>query len=89
MRGDASVMIGGFIIEGDANRDVVFRTLGPSLKALGAKRVVPDPSLEVYDSAGTLIQQNDNWTTRPAGTVPLGLEPPNPAESVIQVVNLD
>jgi len=83
VRGGAGVLIGGFIIEGDANKDVVFRALGPSLKALGAKRIVPDPSLEVYDSAGTLIQQNDNWTTLPPGTVPLGLEPTNPAESVI------
>jgi hypothetical protein len=83
VRGGAGVMIGGFIIEGDANKDVVFRGLGPSLKALGAKRVVPDPSLEIYDSAGTLIQQNDNWTTLPPGTVPPGLEPPNSAESVI------
>ena len=76
-------MIGGFIIEGDTNKDVVFRALGPSLKALGAKRFVPDPSLEVYDSTGTLVQQNDNWTTLPPGTVPPGLEPSNPVESVI------
>jgi hypothetical protein len=83
VRGGAGLMIGGFIIEGDANKDVVFRALGPSLKALGVKRIVPDPSLEVYDSASRLIQQNDNWTTLPPGTVPLGLEPTNPTESVI------
>jgi hypothetical protein len=83
VRGGAGLMIGGFIIEGDANKDVVLRALGPSLKALGAKRIVPDPSLEVYESAGTLIQQNDNWTTLPPGTVPPGLEPTNPTESVI------
>jgi hypothetical protein len=76
-------MIGGFIIEGDANKDVVFRALGPSLSSLGVKRTLTDPALEVYDSTGALIEQNDNWTTLPPGTVPPDLEPPNPAESVI------
>ena len=37
----------------------------------------------MYDSSGTLINQNDNWTTLPSGTVPGGLEPPNPAEAVV------
>ena len=39
--------------------------------------------LEVYDSTGALIEQNDNWTTLPPGTVPSDLEPSHPAESVI------
>jgi hypothetical protein len=85
VRGGDSVMIGGFIIEGDSNKDVVFRALGPSLSALGVKRVLTDPALELYDSTGALIQQNDNWSTLPPGTVPPGLEPPNPAEPVIVV----
>ncbi len=76
-------MIGGFIIEGDANKDVVFRALGPSLRDRGVKRVLSDPNLELYDSTGALIQQNDNWTTLPPGTVPTSLEPVYPAESVI------
>ena len=76
-------MIGGFIIDGDANKDVVFRGLGPSLSSLGLKRTLVDPALEVYDSTGALIEQNDNWTTLPPGTVPADLEPANPAESVI------
>jgi hypothetical protein len=76
-------MIGGFIIDGDANKDVVFRALGPSLSSLGVKGTLADPALEVYDSTGALIEQNDNWTTLPPGTVPPDLEPANPAESVI------
>ena len=87
MRGGDNVMIGGFIIEGDAKKDVVFRALGPSLRDLGVKKVLTDPSLELYDSSGTLIHQNDNWTTLPLGTVPPGLEPSYAAESVI-VTNL-
>jgi len=83
VRDGDNVMIGGFIIEGDVSKDVVFRALGPSLASLGLKHPLPDPTLEVYDSTGALIYQNDNWTTLPPGTVPPGLEPPNPAEAVI------
>jgi hypothetical protein len=80
VRGGDNVLIGGFIIDGDSDKDVVFRALGPSL---GIKRTLTDPSLEVYDSTGTLIQQNDNWTTLPPGTVPADLEPGSPLEAVI------
>jgi hypothetical protein len=83
VKGGDNVMIGGFIIEGDSDKDVVFRALGPSLAPLGVKRPLADPTLEVYDSTGALIQQNDNWTTLPPGTVPVDLEPSSPAEAVI------
>lgn len=83
MRGGDNVLIGGFIIDGDTDKDVIFRALGPSLAALGVKRTLTDPSLEVYDSTGALIQQNDNWTTLPPGTVPADLEPGSPLEAVI------
>ena len=76
-------MIGGFIIEGDSDKAVVFRGLGPSLTSLGVKRALTDPALEIYDSTGALSEQNDNWTTRPPDTVPPGLEPSNPAEAVV------
>src|SRR5678816_3266169 len=76
-------MIGGFIIDGDSNKDVVFRALGPSLAGLGVKYALSDPTLEVYDSDGAMVLQNDTWTTLPSGTVPAGLKPSNPAEAVI------
>lgn len=76
-------MIGGFIITGDSGKSVVLRGLGPSLAAAGVRRVLPDPVLELYDSTGTLLEQNDNWTSLPPGTVPAGLEPGDPAEAVI------
>ncbi len=56
MRGGDDVMIGGFIIDGDSNKDIVIRALGPSLANLGVPRVLADPTLEVYDSTGPLIQ---------------------------------
>ena len=83
VRGGDDVMIGGFIIDGDSNKVIVFRALGPSLADLGVPGVLTDPTLELYDSTGALITQNDNWATLPPGTVPVGFEPPNPAEAVI------
>jgi len=83
VRGGDNVMIGGFIVRGNTYKDVVFRALGPSLVNLGVKFALSDPVLEVYDSHGLLIQQNDNWTTLPLGTVPAGLRPQEPAEAVI------
>jgi len=81
--GGDSVMIGGFIILGDTSKDVVIRALGPSLTALGVQHALADPELELYDSMGTLVEQNDNWTSLPPGTVPVELEPTNPLEAVI------
>ncbi|MGH8093489.1 MAG: fibronectin type III domain-containing protein [Chthoniobacterales bacterium] len=80
-----SVLIGGFIISGDSGKSVVLRGLGPSLAALGVKRFLPDPLLELYDSSGALVAQNDNWTSLPPGTVPAGLEPGDPSEAVIVI----
>ncbi len=76
-------MIGGFIISGDVGKDVVIRALGPSLTKFGVSRVLADPLLELYDSTGAQIEQNDNWTSLPPGTVPVELQPSNTAESVI------
>ena len=76
-------MIGGFIISGDVGKDVVIRALGPSLADFGVRRVLADPVLELYDSTGDQIGQNDNWTSLPPGTVPAELQPSNAAESVI------
>jgi hypothetical protein len=76
-------MIGGFIISGDAAKDVVIRALGPSLADLGVKNVLADPELELYDSTGKLVDQNDNWISLAPETVPAELQPTNPAEAVI------
>jgi hypothetical protein len=76
-------MIGGFIISGSSGKSLVLRALGPSLVKSGVKKFLGDPELELYDSSGTLVQQNDNWTSLPPGTVPDGLQPSNPNESVI------
>ena len=54
---DANVLIAGFIITGNAPKVVVVRALGPSTGIPGA---LQDPTLELHDSAGHVVL-NDNW----------------------------
>ncbi len=54
-------MIGGFIIGGDQPTKVILRAIGPSLTPLGIADALVDPTLELYNGDGSLIQQNDNW----------------------------
>jgi uncharacterized repeat protein (TIGR01451 family) len=58
-----NVMIGGFIISGNASKPVVLRAIGPSLASSGipASAVLADPVLELRGSDGALIMRNDNW----------------------------
>ena len=52
-----TVLIGGFIITGNAPKKVLIRGIGPSLPVAGA---LQDPTLELHDSSG-LLGSNDNW----------------------------
>ena len=56
-----SVMIGGFIISGDAPKDVILRALGPTLTAAGVSGAIANPILRLYDSTGAMIAWNDDW----------------------------
>jgi len=78
------VMIGGFIITGNASKPIVLRAMGPSLSAVGVSDVLADPVLELRGSDGALIMRNDNWKDdqRPLieGTI---FQPTDDRESVI------
>lgn len=54
-------MIGGFIITGSAPKTVALRGIGPSLGNLGLSDVLADPTLELHDSSGAMLLQNDDW----------------------------
>ena len=56
-----NVMIGGFIVQGTEPKRVILRAVGPELSRFGVPDVLVDPTLELYDGAGTLIASNDNW----------------------------
>jgi len=55
------VMIGGVIVQGTQPRRVIVRAIGPELSQYGVPDILADPTLELHDSAGTLIASNNNW----------------------------
>ncbi len=78
--GDA-ILIGGFVVRGNAPVQVLVRATGPSLTAYGVAGAVSDTTLEVY-SGQTLIATNDDWkTTQQAAIAATGLAPTNDRES--------
>jgi len=78
------VMIAGVIVGGNAGQKVIVRALGPTLSQFGVANALADPTLELRDINGNLIQSNDNWrSTQQAEIMATGLQPPNDAESAI------
>ena len=63
------VMIGGFIVSGDASISVIVRAIGPELTQFGVPNVLADPTLELHDHTGALIASNDNWQTTVIGGI--------------------
>jgi hypothetical protein len=81
-----NVLIGGFIVTGNASKNVAIRGVGPSLSQFGIPGVLADPTLELRNAQGGLITQNDNWQDDPAQATLLsnaGLALQNPNESGI------
>src|SRR4051794_6554565 len=61
-----TVLIGGFVIQGDAPQNVLIRAIGPSLQS--GNSPVPgrlgDPTLEIFaQGSQTPIATNDNWAS--------------------------
>lgn len=82
------VLIAGFIIGGNAlsNNAVVLRARGPSLTAFGVPNALQDPTIELYNSAGTVIFSNNNWAdTQQAQIQGKNLAPTDARESAILI----
>ncbi|HKP02317.1 MAG TPA: hypothetical protein VJU77_03060 [Chthoniobacterales bacterium] len=80
------VMIGGFILGGTSNTNMVARGIGPSLTQFGLSPVLLDPTLELRDSNGATLVSNDNWqddSGSAAQLIALGLAPQNSQESAL------
>jgi hypothetical protein len=56
-----NALIGGFIITGSRNKTLMIRGIGPSLSNVGINGALPDPFIELHNSAGATIATNDNW----------------------------
>lgn len=77
-----NVGIGGFIVRGTPDKQVVIRGLGPSLSFPNR---LANPLLQLYNGQGQLITQNDDFASSPdaAAITALGLAPRDPKESAI------
>ena len=59
---EANQMIAGFVIEGDAPRNVLIRAVGAAtLGSFGVTGGLGDPALELADGSGTVVARNDDW----------------------------
>ena len=59
-----NVLIGGFIIGGNAPKKVIIRAIGPSLTQFGVPNALADPVLDLNAQTGPL-SSNDNWRDNP------------------------
>ena len=77
-----NVLIAGFIVTGNQNKKVIVRAIGPSLTLAGK---LADPTLELHDASGALLESNDNWVDSPnkQAIIDSTIPPPNDAESAI------
>jgi hypothetical protein len=79
------VLIGGFIVGGNQTKEVVVRAIGPSL-APQISSPLSDPTVELRDAAGNLVDSNDNWGQHPKAALiqAENLAPKQASESALQ-----
>ena len=77
-----NVLFAGMIVVGQASQKVIVRALGPSTGVPGA---LADPTLELRDQNGGLLEANDNWMDSPnkQAIIDSTIPPNNPLESAI------
>lgn len=77
-----NVLIAGVIVVGETSQNVIVRAIGPSLSLPGK---MADPTLELRDGNGALLEANDNWGDSPnkQAIVDSAIAPSNPLESAI------
>ena len=77
-----NVLIAGTIVTGQASQKVIVRGIGPSLSVPGK---LSDPTLELRDGNGALLEGNDNWQDSPnkQAIIDSTIPPSDPLESAI------
>jgi hypothetical protein len=76
-------MIASIIMQ--RNGTVLLRALGPSLAEVGVSGALADPTVELRDGNGAVLQSNDDWMDAPnrQEIIDSTLAPSNPLESAI------
>lgn len=77
-----NVLIAGTIVAGKNPQNVIVRAIGPSLDLQGK---MEDPTLELHDRNGALVDSNDNWMDSPnkQAIIDSTVAPTNALESAI------
>ncbi len=77
-----NVLIAGTIILGQAPQKVIIRAIGPSLPLAGR---LGDPTLQLVNGSGTVLEENDNWVDSPnkQAIIDSTIPPSNNLESAI------
>jgi hypothetical protein len=77
-----NALFAGFIVTGYQPKRVIMRAIGPSLGVAGG---LADPTLELRDGSGALLQSNDNWKDSPnkQAIIDSTIAPTNDLESAI------
>jgi len=77
------ILIGGFVVLNGATR-VLLRAIGPELTAFNISDALQNPTLELRDGNGSLIEANDDWKNDNQQAISdTGLAPKNDRESAI------
>ena len=82
---DPNALIGGFFLGGTESKRVLVRAIGPSLAASNVPDPLADPTLELHDGNGVLLDSNDDWGSSldQAEIQASGAAPTNPKESAV------
>ncbi|PYI92244.1 MAG: hypothetical protein DME97_10950 [Verrucomicrobia bacterium] len=77
-----NVLIAGTIILGQTPQKVIIRAIGPSLSVAGK---LADPTLQLIDGNGTVLEENNNWVDSPnkQAIIDSTIPPSNDLESAI------
>ena len=79
-----NILIGGFIYGGGPGpTKIVVRGIGPSLSAFGITNPLMDPTLELHNQDGAIVDSNDDWISIRQAIEATGLQPSNNAESAM------
>jgi hypothetical protein len=82
---DPNALIAGLTLGGSDSKQILVRAIGPSLTAFGVPGALSDPTLELRDSNGALLDSNDDWGDSPQKTQiqNSGFAPTNSKESAV------
>jgi hypothetical protein len=82
-----NVLIGGFMVQGSHQTQLLVRCLAFSLASVGIPNALGDSAIELYDANNHLIASNDDWfTSSNAETISsYHRDPPNSIESALLV----